>query len=254
MSIKLASINIERSRHLNEVAAFLEAYRPDVLCLQELMERDIPFFENLMGQRLAYAAMTLHDDYGTPGIMGVAMVARVPLQNTATHYYKGDGTRVPTYVRSGANATERPDTSTINHALLAATVHGLRMATTHLTWTAKGESTPEQLADAGKLLAFADAEAERHGGLLMCGDFNAPRGYPTFAKLAGHFTDGIPAHYKGSLDLTRHRVTKENPAEAERMKSLMVDGLFHTPNYTVTDAKLTAGVSDHMAITATLTV
>ena len=42
MSLSIASINIERSRHLPRVAAFIERERPALLCLQELCERDIP--------------------------------------------------------------------------------------------------------------------------------------------------------------------------------------------------------------------
>ena len=36
--MKLVSLNIERSRHLDRVCAFLQAARADVVCMQELME------------------------------------------------------------------------------------------------------------------------------------------------------------------------------------------------------------------------
>jgi mRNA deadenylase 3'-5' endonuclease subunit Ccr4 len=47
--IKLASVNIERSNHLDRVEKFLTGYQPDVLCLQEVCARDLPLFEQLMG-------------------------------------------------------------------------------------------------------------------------------------------------------------------------------------------------------------
>jgi endonuclease/exonuclease/phosphatase family metal-dependent hydrolase len=244
--LKLACLNLEGSKHLPAAEAFLRATQPDVLCLQELYQADLPLFEDLMGQPLLFAPMTRRE----PGqVLGLGLGARGTLTQPACHYYKGDGRAVPTFRRYAG--TPLVDTASLHHALLAATVGGLRIATTHLTWTPDGHPTPEQLADADRLLALAQAEAQTHGGLVLCGDFNAPRGLPTFAKLAAAFSDAIPAHYTTSLDLTLHRV-RHNPVEAARVATYMVDGLFHTPDYRVSEVTFTGGISDHMALTAML--
>lgn len=246
--MKIASINIERSNHLARVESFLKYHQPDVLCLQELCQRDIPLFENLLGGRLHYAPMCLHAAEEELEPIGVAIVARTPLENIAEHYYVGSRSPVPAIefvivqgTQGVPQKTARP--GSINSVLLAATVQGFRIATTHLNVTPQGQSTPEQRADAAHMLAFARAEAERAGGLLLCGDFNAPRGRATFGLIAESFLDGVPAHYTTSIDGTLHRA---GPLP------YMVDGLFHTPSYALENAALHGGVSDHMGLTATL--
>lgn len=247
--MKIASINIERSKHLHRVEAFLQTHQPDVLFLQELCERDIPFFEKLMGGQLAYAPMSRHPAEEELQVIGTAIVSPHPLEDVRRHYYTGTPETIPTIAFEDGMADingrvqKKVVRGSLNCALLAATVGGFRVSTTHLTVTMHGESTPEQLADAEALLTHARAEASEHGGLFMCGDFNAPRGKPTFSKIAAAFIDGVPAHYTTSVDGSLHRA---GPIP------FMVDGLFHTPNYKLEHATLHTGVSDHCALTATL--
>lgn len=237
LRLKIASINIERSRHLSRVEAFLETFKPDVLCLQELLQRDLAFFEDVMGNTIHYAPMCRHPDEAGADVLGVGLVAWGTLQNVTKTYYHGS-------VERGLTDDHAYGANTTPNVLLAGSYQGFRIATTHLNVTVKGESTPSQLASAAKLVAAAKAEAETHGGLLMCGDFNAPRGRATFGLIATTFQDGVPAHYTSSIDGSLHRA---GPLP------LMVDGLFHTPSYKLTDAKLHTGVSDHCALTCTLT-
>jgi endonuclease/exonuclease/phosphatase family metal-dependent hydrolase len=136
------------------------------------------------------------------------------------------------------------DTDSVANVLIAGTYQGFRISTTHLNVTAKGESTPAQLANAAKLIKAARHEASKTGGLLLTGDFNAPRGRPTFSLINEAFEDGVPAHYTTSIDGSLHRAGHI---------PLMVDGLFHTPNYQLKNATLHTGVSDHCALTCTLT-
>lgn len=41
MSLKLASVNIERSKHLARIEAFFDCEAADVVCLQEVAECDV---------------------------------------------------------------------------------------------------------------------------------------------------------------------------------------------------------------------
>ncbi len=233
--LRIASINIERSKHLHRVEAFLKTYKPDVLCLQELMERDVPFFEDLMGNTLHYAPMCLHP-LDNMDSQGIGIVAWGVLEDVTAHYYHGR-------IENGLEAEMEYGANTVPNALLAGTYQGFRIGTTHLNVTVNGVSTPSQLASAAKLVQVAQTEAAAHGGLLMCGDFNAPRGRATFGLITEAFTDGVPAEYTSSIDGFLHRA---GPLP------LMVDGLFHTPSYQLTDAKLHTGISDHCALTCTL--
>jgi endonuclease/exonuclease/phosphatase family metal-dependent hydrolase len=82
--------------------------------------------------------------------------------------------------------------------------------------------------------------------LILCGDFNAPRGGEIFKMLADKYKDNIPPEYDSSLDTELHRIGK--------IKKLMVDGLFTTSAYIVSDVKLSEGVSDHKAVTAIISL
>jgi len=249
VALRVASINIERSRHLARVEGFLRRQQPHVLCLQELCARDIPFFEGLFGQRLHYAPMMLHPAEEELEPVGVGLVATTALAEVAEHYYVGSRAAVrPIAFRNVRAEPGRPPQKTavpgsICNAVVAATVGGFRIATTHLTVTPHGTSTPRQRADARALLVHARAQAAAHGGLLLTGDFNAPRGRATFSLIAQNFVDGVPPHHTTSIDGALHRA---GPIP------FMVDGLFHTPSYRLENAALHTGVSDHMALTATL--
>lgn len=246
MSLTFVSVNIERSKHLHRLEPFLKAQQPEVLCLQELYEHDIPFFQNLAGPHIHFVPMTFHPDHqgGTPLPMGAAILSRFPLENPATHYYRGKPP-VPTYHSANPinSRKERGNLDSLIYPLVVATVQGMRIATTHMTVTEGGESTEEQRADISRMLTFAKQEAEGAGGLILCGDFNSPRGRASFALIAEQYVDGIPAHYQTSIDPNIHRA---GPLQ------LVVDGLFHTPNYKIENAALHSGVSDHMAISATI--
>jgi exonuclease III len=242
--MKLASINIERSKHLKEVSDFVRSYNPDVLLLQELCERDIGLFEDLMGEYGLYAPVVLHPAEEELEPMGVMIIAKMPLTQTSTQYYTGNGLRMePIAMEIDEKGRTVVDASTNHRCLVSADIEGFRIGTTHFTWSADGEATPQQLLDVENLLLAAKAEASRGHGYLFAGDLNAPRGRTTFSRIAQNFTDAIPAHYTGSIDGTFHRAGN---------LPLMVDGLFHTPHYKVTNVLLNKGISDHMAITATV--
>lgn len=243
MQLKIASINIERSNHLARVESFLKFHQPDVLCLQELCQRDIPFFEDLIGNKLTYVPMCLHPAEEELEPVGIGLIAWGELTDIDIRYYNGTGDRIVPVsftVQEGQNVANN---DSVANALIFGTCQGFRIATTHLNVTLHGESSPSQLASAARLIPIAKEEAARAGGLLLTGDFNAPRGNPTFSLIAEHFTDGVPPQYKTSIDGNIHRA---GPLP------YMVDGLFHTPTYKLEHATLHTGVSDHCALTATL--
>lgn len=242
MQLKLASINIEGSRHLARVESFLKFHKPDVLCLQELHSTDIHLFEDLFGNKLHYIPMCLHAS-GDGSSIGIGIIGWTNLSDVTAQLYHGPAIpQLPVFVTE-ADGYHMTDPASISNSLLAATCQGFRIATTHLMVTRQGVATPLQLQTAASLISLAEAEAARAGGLLLCGDFNAPRGRATFSLLADHFIDGVPAEYTTSIDGSLHRAGQ---------LPYMVDGLFHTPTYQLEHATLHTGVSDHRALTCTL--
>ena len=126
------------------------------------------------------------------------------------------------------------------YALARARVHigeiDLHIATTHFPWTPDGQERAFQHKAVRRLL-----DAVRGQAVVLTGDFNAPRGGPIFAAVARVLTDCIPARVTSSIDPHLHR---GGPL------SLMVDGMFASKHYTISDVRMHTGLSDHQAISA----
>jgi endonuclease/exonuclease/phosphatase family metal-dependent hydrolase len=239
-SISLISVNIERSKHLDAVSDFLAAHDADVICMQELCERDVAYFESSLAMRCLYAPAGLHPaDPPEEGgmIVGLGIFSRLPIVEQMVEYYAGS--------EEGARA-DHIHSRFIDHALVMCDLEKdgavFRIATTHFAWTPKGEADDAQRQDMQAMLEILDSSGE----FVLCGDFNAPRGGEIFSRLAEKYTDSIPAHYATSLDPAYHRAPIDEQADK------MVDGLFTTPAYAASDVALHAGISDHCAITATI--
>src|SRR3989338_1132616 len=232
--LKLVSLNIEGSKHLDLVLSFLEREAPDVVCVQELFESDAPLFESRLGMEHAFAPICRWDQDGSkaaPEPWGVAIFSKLSLRNVRVDYYVGNANSIPVHTRG------KPET--LYNALLSAEVAKdgttFTVGTTHFVWTPNGEADDRQrraLAPFFKILAT-------YPEITFSGDFNAPRGKEVFDAIAARYKDNIPVEYKTSLNGGVHRAGK---------LELMVDGLFTTPQYVAEGTKLVGGVSDHMAI------
>lgn len=238
-SIKLISLNIERSQHQDVVLPFLAVQMPDVLCVQELYERDIEKISNALGGAAhLFAPMTRYIHETPPEIMGVGIFSRLPVLESGALFYGGDPALIP--------ELDQDDPATYNNknfALLHCDVEKdgavFRLATTHFRWTRDGEADDAQRSDVNKLISALGTLEE----FVFGGDFNAPRGGEIFGTLSARYKDNIPPQYTTSLDPHLHRA-----GHLERM----VDGIFSTPVYTVSDVELISGVSDHKALVATV--
>ena len=244
-SIHFVSVNIERDRHYDTVLPFLKEQNADVVCLQEVFERDIPLFEKELGIKGFFAEMfQWPDSFENPTeiiSMGVAILTKLPVEKTLLQYYKRGPKDIPVYVKYVEGGED-----TVADVLLSLVVDvgGISyvLGTTHFTWTPHGNTDDRQRRDLKNLLIKME---EFKNGIVFAGDFNAPRGGEIFDELSRNFKDNIPAEYATSLDQKLHR----NPGE---VKYLMVDGLFSTPEYEVFDVSLRFGISDHGAIIATI--
>lgn len=245
-TMKLVHINIERSKHLSLVLPFLKGEVPDVVCVIELMQRDFARFEEELGMKGIYSPMALHPAEDKEGVTGSAIFSKYPLQNTSVEYYHHSAEPLLHHIPG------HPDT--IANALIVIEVEKdsvvYRIATTHFIWTTQGEVTELQQESLAKMLPML----EQKGELVLTGDFNAPRGGEIFAALAAKFKDNIPAEYVSSLDPAIHRAGARLAADAKEMglPGYMVDGIFSTPSYAVSNVKLVSGVSDHCAVVATI--
>lgn len=232
--LRLVSVNIERSKHLERVIPFLHEVLPDVVCIQELNEWDVERFKKELAMDVSYVPLGInpnepgHPD--GPGVIGIGIFSQ-QIDDVDMRFYRGR-------LENGRVSVNR---LLQNLALLSCDIahegNTYKIVTTHFTWTPDGQSTDLQRTDLANMLASLDGLDQ----FVLCGDFNAPRGGEIFSHLAARYTDNIPQEYTTSIDGDLHRA---GPLP------LMVDGLFSTSDYIISNVSLQSGVSDHCAIVA----
>jgi len=237
-SIKIISLNIERSKHIDRILPFLVREQPDVFCVQELCKKDIQYFQSELLPECAYIPMAFiadDDETSEPCEAGLGIFSRLKITASRALQYAGEGDKIPVYYH--------PDQSTTNRHLLISDLikDGVlfKIGTTHFTWTPDGTVDDTQRQDLSKLLEMLKNEDE----LILTGDFNAPRGGEIFSTITNHYGDNVPLQYTTSSDGALHRAGKLEH---------MVDGLFSTPMYEVKDVRMECGVSDHCALIGTV--
>ena len=218
---------------------FLKNEQPDVVCLQEILQVDVKTIAAELQMQASFAPVARVDQENQYGIAplgewGIAFFTRLPHSPVETYYYKGEGT-IPQFTTPNS----------IDRAVLVSEVEKdnqkFRIATTHFTWSEKGEFSEEQEHDFQNLRKVF----RKFDELILCGDFNAPRGREMFARFTEHFIDTLPQRYLTTLDPDLHYA---GPLE------LAVDTIFSTPHYEVKNVRLVSGVSDHQAVVGEVTV
>lgn len=235
MALKLLSVNIERSRHLDRVLPLVQKYDPDVLCIQELAEKDIDRIREAYSHDYEFAPMLRHFKYEDTPIVGIGIFSKLPVIQKRSAYYYGSREALPDHNETPS----RGDDMNCAVALMTVTKDSMefKVGTTHFTWSDGGQATDLQRENMNKLIATMEQEGE----MVLSGDFNAPRGREIFGMIASRFKDNIPPEYTTSIEGSLHRAGD---------LQLMVDGLFTTPAYTASNVRLIGGISDHMAIVA----
>lgn len=251
--LKLLSVNIERKRHLDKIIALIDRVQPDVVCMQEVFEDDVMLLAETL-QNQSNKEVVIHftpiifktddgidkteEEYrdGQFSLMpfGNLILTTLPATDFNEQYYYGSKEDLKIH-RSGVYTDIALALSSVRVKKDDAVFH---IATTHFCKNEVGS-------------VASDFQRERIVGLLealknlkdviVCGDFNAPRGGEIFTLLAERYQDNIAPEYTTSLDPDLHRA---GPLP------YMVDGLFTTPEYKVTHMHFETGVSDHYAIVA----
>lgn len=243
--MKVISLNIEGDRHLNQrVLPFLRSSKADLFCLQEVYQADVQqIVESLGGQTYIFQALyniTNQNRWqiNPRGPWGLLVVSQKPhTKFTRFCYNLGDSVDVeqpPDLIRQTACQrwvlmSETQDENGKTY----------RVATTHFTWSAGGESTALQLADARELKSWLSDWPD----FVLMGDLNAPRSGETFRLISQSLRDWLPASIESTLDPNLHY--------AAPLK-LVVDACLTTANYQATNLEVICGVSDHCAIVTNL--
>lgn len=234
-SISLLSINIEGSKHLDLVLPLIKKQEPDVLLLQEVRRPDLPLFAEAMGVTGHFTPMFIIDKT-EGGEQGIAVFTKLP--HTQQQYlYAGHKGEIRVYDSSSRESSYKSSSCWLINVEVEKDNRKYNIATTHFPVTEHGESTwyqKEALEELLRVLANYDQ-------IILAGDMNAPRGKEIFSKLASVYRDNVPEKYTTSIDGNIHRA---GPIP------FVVDALFSTDKYSVSDFEYISGVSDHYAISA----
>lgn len=242
MPIKLISLNIEGDKHLDRVLPFLQQQRADVICLQEVFELDLELLTTALGGTIFFAPinnMTTSQSLDSPrGLWGIAIWLRAGLScnQPNTSYYHGSST----------TAHEADDPRFCSRAVMVIALEQEHteyvIANTHFTWTPDGLASARQREDFATLIKILEPFSE----LVLCGDFNAPRGGEIFTAFCEHYTDNLPIAITSTLDPELHRY--------KATLQLVVDTIFSTSQYQVSNVEVFQAISDHKALVATVSL
>jgi endonuclease/exonuclease/phosphatase family metal-dependent hydrolase len=109
---------------------------------------------------------------------GIAIFSKTPFMHTSTHYYFKPSEEL----REQDRTSEETKRTSVRHGVLTVELEGgLRIATVHHTWTQHGDKPSDyQKADTVALVEHLKTQPP----CVITGDFNIPRGYNSFLKIA----------------------------------------------------------------------
>lgn len=234
MSLKVITINVEGSKHLERWLPYVQQEQPDVLCVQEVFQQDMP----LVSSRLSFVGghfapmtnVTEENQYKIPpnGLWGVGFFTNLSHGLITEQYYSGS-----------RDVQEFGKPNDVSRVLVKSTIEKegqeFTVATTHFTWSPDGKDTPEQHADFAALKSLLGFTPD----MILCGDFNSPRGGVMYNKFTEVFADGVPPAVVTTIDPNLHYA---GPLQ------LVVDAFFYSPHYKAEQVRVQSGVSDHQSL------
>lgn len=233
----MVSINIEGQKHLKSVGEFLAKEDADVVCLMEVCRDDVL---GIAGEEYPFVVFAPNDVLGniekssSLKPTGVAILSKTVMIDVEKEYLGERPNKEITTTKMGLHSP----------VLLQAKIGEYRMRVMHFTWSKKGEPSALQMIHMVKLREYL----RKSGEIVLCGDFNIPRGNTLYVSLASVLKDNIPVEVETTIDPKLHYANVKTPG---RLK-LVVDYIWSTPKYKVKNVRVIPGVSDHCAIICTV--
>ncbi|MDB5204561.1 MAG: hypothetical protein JWP09_589 [Candidatus Taylorbacteria bacterium] len=230
--MKLIQINIEGDKHFDLVYDFISRENPDVITMQEIFENEFEKFKSKYSIYGVYAPLYIINGR----TIGTAIFCKTEI---VAH-------NIESYLKSvqevtNANSFSFPMSDAHCSLLSAEIVHNdqiFNFMTTHFPVNYPGSKVSDFQRECFKKM---DAILKNKKDFILSGDTNCPRGTELFDSLAKDYKDNIPKDAVTTIDEKIHRAG---------FMPYVIDCLFTTSEYKVTNVKLVSGVSDHLGIVA----
>ena len=225
--LKIVTLNTANSLLNDEQDAFLHEGMFDVICLQEISPAKFNQYKSDLEMYGYYYGTYVNDGEQ----IGIGILSKYKFVDTKILHFGEHEKNIESHEES-------------HRALLVATIDPgnsgdvWNIANIHFTWSPNGLPSEQQKAHVRKLIETLD----EYESLILCGDFNAPRGGEIFSHIASKYVDNVPDEYTTSIDSKNHRAGELN---------YMIDGIFSTIDFKSTDFATHANLSDHLALVAT---
>lgn len=254
-SLKVVTLNVGRGfshGSMQTVYGFLSQPRWDVACLQDVCETHLDELTRLFPAAQVFAPMTKHPIGKVRVPVGIGIFSKWPFKSKSVYAYVGHTDPVPNLdgveVNEFGNARPKDlkrvrETESRLAVFVEVEVLGawFKIGTTHGPWVPEGvpdDHQREAMKGLGTIMG-------NQGSCVMAGDFNTPRdaeAYEIFlARSMG--TDCVPRTITNSVDWKMRG--KEGP-------DVLVDYFFTRESYYVQDVQIHFGISDHAALSATV--
>jgi len=256
MPLKIMSLNVGRMLQ-PRTKTFLERLSgPDVLLLQDFPFRSLPLLERY--PHVAFAPMTNHIIWGHRAIVGIALLSKYLLTSVAYYTTWGNGVLKDL---EGINDRNERHLGAESDKLVEATEDRVaictcvrkdadeyNLVTTHGMWARNGVANDVQRKCTHELVNVLKLELMGRPDLVLAGDLNCARGGEIYNMLTAVMQDEVPQNVVGTLD-------PDHPLSQKGIDTV-VDYIMSARDgrATVSDVGLTSGISDHQALTATITM
>lgn len=238
MALSFLSLNIEADRHLDVIAAYIAKVQPDVIQFQEIYRIHAEAWATQFGYSCTFVPhvdFTVAEHIFKPlGEWGIATLTKKVPRSVWHGYYSAEPHTIP---HEFMKVMKHPRALLMTELEADGTIY--TFGNTHFTWAMPDQADQVQAADFARLQAYLHT----YPSFVLSGDFNAPRGSLVWNELSREYITWVPESVESTLDPVLFR----KPG-----LKLVVDHLFSTPDYVCDEVQVLTGLSDHCAITATV--
>jgi endonuclease/exonuclease/phosphatase family metal-dependent hydrolase len=251
MTIKILCLNLfEGGLFWENIKAFFQRERPDILCLQEVVDGDenqplsfqsIKRLKALLPNFHYYYSPEMHETWPHgSGDAGNAIFSKFPIvaENTVFLHHQYEKIIRPADEKDFSHYPKN-----LQHVIVDVEGKKLHVCNLHGIWELSGGDTPERL----KMSEIILAEIGDHTPLVLMGDFNLRPNTQTIASIEAKLTNVFKDKLESSFNM-RH---KTNPGYA----TAVVDMFFASSDVKIEKAECPDDdVSDHKPLVVNLSI